>query len=171
MTQRIYFIGYMGSGKSTVGKRLALKLKYSFVDMDRLIEEEAGVTVRKIFEEKGEDEFRRLEHKAVLKTTKMNNVVVSTGGGAPCFFDNMNIINRNGISIYLKMTSEDLLKRLKGSKFERPLIRDLSNDELADYIKEKLREREPYYLKSKYIIDGKDPDISKITKLVTKEEK
>jgi shikimate kinase len=171
MTQRIYFIGFMGSGKSTVGKRLALKLKYSFVDIDRLIEYEAGVTVRKIFEEKGEDEFRKMEHEVVLKTIKMNNVVVSTGGGAPCFFDNMNIINRNGISIYLKMTSEDLLKRLKGSKFERPLIRDLSNDELADYIKEKLREREPYYLKSKYIVDGKDPDVQEIVKLVTKEEK
>jgi shikimate kinase len=76
----------------------------------------------------------------------------------------------NGISIYLKMTSEDLLKRLKGSKYERPLIRDLSTDEMANYIKEKLREREPYYLKSKYIIDGKDPDIAEIAKLLKKEK-
>ncbi len=171
MTQRIYLIGFMGSGKSTVGKRLALRLKYPFIDMDKAIEKVAGMPVRNIFEEKGEDEFRRMEHELVLKTAKMNYVVVSTGGGVPCFFDNMDIINRNGISIYLKMTSEDLLKRLKGSKYERPLIRDLSTDELAGYIKEKLREREPYYLKSKYIIDGKDPEIREIVRLVTKEEK
>lgn len=170
MTQRIYLIGFMGSGKSTVGKRLALRLKYSFVDMDKAIEGKSGMPVRKIFEEKGEDEFRRMEHNLVLETVKMNNVVVSTGGGVPCFFDNMDIINRSGISIYLKMTSEDLLKRLKGSKYERPLIRDFSTDEMADYIREKLREREPYYLKSKYIIDGKDPDITEIIKLVTKEK-
>jgi shikimate kinase len=170
MTQRIYLIGFMGSGKSTVGKRLALRLKYTFVDMDKAIEEEAGIPVRNIFEEKGEDEFRRLEHEMVLKTAEMNYVVVSTGGGVPCFFDNMDIINRNGISIYLQMKSEDLLKRLKGSKYERPLIRDLSTDELEEYIKEKLREREPYYLKSKYIIDGKNPDIKEIVKFVTEEE-
>jgi shikimate kinase len=171
MTQRIYLIGFMGSGKSTVGKRLALKLKYSFIDMDKVIEKGSGMTISEIFEEKGEDEFRRMEHKLVLETVNMTDVVVSTGGGVPCFFDNIDIINRNGISIYLKMTSEDLLKRLKGSKYERPLIRDLSPDEMAEYIKEKLREREPYYLKSKYIMDGKDPDIAEIVKLVTKEQR
>jgi shikimate kinase len=170
MTQRIYLIGFMGSGKSTVGKRLALRLNHSFVDMDKTIEEESGMTIREIFKKKGEDEFRRIEHKLILKTVKMNNVVVSTGGGVPCFFDNMDIINMNGISIYLKMTPEELLKRLKGSKYERPLIRDLSTDEMANYIKEKLREREPYYLKSKYIMDGKDPDIAEIVKLVSREE-
>jgi shikimate kinase len=138
--------------------------------MDKTIEEESGMTIREIFKKKGEDEFRRIEHKLILKTVKMNNVVVSTGGGVPCFFNNMDIINSNGISIYLKMTSEDLLKRLKGSKYERPLIRDLSPEEMAEYIKEKLREREPYYLKSKYIMDGKDPDITEIVKLVSKEE-
>jgi shikimate kinase len=170
MTQRIYLIGFMGSGKSTVGKRLALRLNYSYVDMDKTIEEESGMTIREIFKKKGEDEFRRIEHKLILKTVKMNNVVVSTGGGVPCFFDNMDIINMNGISIYLKMTPEELLKRLKGSKYERPLIRDLSTDEMANYIKEKLREREPNYLKSKYIMDGKDPDIAEIVKLVSREE-
>jgi shikimate kinase len=166
MIRRIYIIGFMGSGKSTFGKRLALRMNYSFIDMDSLIEEEAGMPIGKIFDEKGEDEFRKMEHEVVLRTSKMESVVVSTGGGVPCFFDNMDIINRNGISIYLKMTSDDLLKRLKGSKYERPLIRDLSTDEMADYIKKKLREREPYYLKSKYVIDGKDPDIEEIADMV-----
>ncbi len=160
----------MGSGKSTVGKRIALRLNYSFIDMDRVIENEAGMPINRIFDEKGEDEFRRIEHELVLKISKMKKVVVSTGGGVPCFFDNMEIINKNGISIYLKMTPEDLLKRLKGSKYERPLIRDLSTAELADYITEKLREREPYYLKSKHVVDGTEPNIPGIIDLVAQED-
>ena len=160
----------MGSGKSTVGKRLALRLGYSFLDMDREIQKEAGMNVNRIFAEKGEEEFRRMEHELILKISGMENVVISTGGGVPRFYDNMEIINKNGISIYLQMTPEDLLSRLKGSKYERPLIRGLSTAELADYISEKLREREPYYLKSKHIIDGKDPDVSGIIDLLGKED-
>jgi shikimate kinase len=167
---RIFLIGFMGSGKSTVGKRIALHLNYSFIDMDRVIENEAGMPINRIFDEKGEDEFRRIEHELVLKISKMKKVVVSTGGGVPCFFNNMEIINKNGISIYLKMTPEDLLKRLKGSKYERPLIRDLSTAELADYITEKLREREPYYLKSKHVVDGTELNIPGIIDLVAQED-
>jgi shikimate kinase len=167
---RIFLIGFMGSGKSTVGKRIALRLNYSFIDMDRVIENEAGMPINRIFDEKGEDEFRRMEHELVLKISKMKKVVVSTGGGVPCFFNNMEIINKNGISIYLKMTPEDLLKRLKGSKYERPLIRDLSTAELADYITEKLREREPYYLKSKHVVDGTELNIPGIIDLVAQED-
>jgi shikimate kinase len=138
--------------------------------MDRVIENEAGMPINRIFDEKGEDEFRRIEHELVLKISKMKKVVVSTGGGVPCFFNNMEIINKNGISIYLKMTPEDLLKRLKGSKYERPLIRDLSTAELADYITEKLREREPYYLKSKHVVDGTELNIPGIIDLVAQED-
>jgi shikimate kinase len=166
---RIFLIGFMGSGKSTAGKRLALRLKYSFIDMDRVIEEESRMPINRIFDEKGEEEFRRMEHELIKRISGMEDVVVSTGGGVPCRWDNMEIINKNGISIYLKMTAEDLLNRLKGSKYERPLIRDLSTAELAEYINEKLKEREPFYLKSKYIIDGAEPDIPEIIDLISKE--
>jgi shikimate kinase len=166
---RIFLIGFMGSGKSTAGKRLAMRLKYSFIDMDRVIEEESGMPINRIFDEKGEEEFRRMEHELIKRISGMEDVVVSTGGGVPCRWDNMEIINKNGISIYLKMTAEDLLNRLKGSKYERPLIRDLSTAELAEYINEKLKEREPFYLKSKYIIDGTEPDIPEIINLIFKE--
>ena len=161
----------MGSGKSTVGKRLALRLKYSFIDMDWVIEKENGMPINRIFDEKGEEEFRRMEHELVQRISGMEDVVVSTGGGVPCHWDNMEIINKYGISIYLKMTAEDLLNRLKGSKYERPLIRDLSTAELAEYISEKLKEREPFYLKSKYIIDGTEPDIHEIMNLISEEAK
>jgi shikimate kinase len=166
---RIFLIGFMGSGKTTVGETIALKLGYSFIDMDRVIEEEAGMTISQIFDEKGEDEFRRMEHELILRLSEMQNIVVSTGGGVPCFYDNMDIINKCGISIYLKMTPEDLLNRLKGSRFERPLIRDLSTEELEEYISKKLEEREPFYLKSKHAIDGTEPDIPGILNLLSED--
>jgi shikimate kinase len=166
---RIFLIGFMGSGKTTVGKAIALQLGYSFMDMDRVIEEETGMTISRIFDEKGEDEFRRLEHELILKLSQLQNIVVSTGGGVPCFYDNMDIINRYGISIYLKMTPEDLLNRLKGSRFERPLIRDLSAEELEEYISKKLKEREPFYLKSKHTVDGTEPDIPGILDLISED--
>jgi shikimate kinase len=167
---KIFLIGFMGSGKTTVGKKLASRLGYLFMDMDRVIEEESGMAISRIFDEKGEDEFRRMEHELILRIIQMENVVISTGGGVPCFYNNMELINKHGISIYLKMKPEDLLKRLKGSRYERPLIRDLSPGELDQYITDKLKERETYYLKSKYIIDGTHPDVPGILETFVAEE-
>jgi shikimate kinase len=167
---RIFLIGFMGSGKTTVGKKLASSLGYLFMDMDRVIEEESRMTISRIFDEMGEEEFRRMEHELILRIIQMENVVISTGGGVPCFYDNMELINRHGISIYLKMKPEDLLKRLKGSRYERPLIRDLSPGELDQYITDKLKERETQYLKSKYIIDGTHPDVPGILETIVAEE-
>jgi shikimate kinase len=160
----------MGSGKTTAGKKLASRLGYSFMDMDSEIEDENRMTISRIFDEKGEEEFRRMEHELILRLVRMDDIVVSTGGGVPCFYNNLELINNNGISIYLKMKPEDLLKRLKGSKYERPLIRDLSPEELDQYINEKLKEREPYYLKSKYVVDGSHPDVPGILQTIVAEE-
>lgn len=167
---KIFLIGFMGSGKTTVGKKLASKMGYLFMDMDRVIEEENQMTISRIFDEKGEDEFRMMEHDLILRIVQMEDVVISTGGGVPCFNTNMELINKHGISIYLKMNPEDLLKRLKGSKYERPLIRDLSPKELDQYISEKLKEREPHYLKSKYVVDGSHPDVPGIIETIVAEE-
>jgi shikimate kinase len=167
---RIFLIGFMGSGKTTAGKKLASRLGYSFMDMDSEIEDENRMTISRIFDEKGEEEFRRMEHELILRLVRMDDIVVSTGGGVPCFYNNLELINNNGISIYLKMKPEDLLKRLKGSKYERPLIRDLSPEELDQYINEKLKEREPYYLKSKYVVDGSHPDVPGILQTIVAEE-
>jgi shikimate kinase len=167
---KIFLIGFMGSGKTTVGKKLASRLRYLFMDMDSIIEEESGMPVSRIFDEKGEDEFRRMENELILRIIQLEDVVISTGGGVPCFYNNMELINKYGISIYLKMKPEDLLKRLQGSKYERPLIRDLSPKELDQYISEKLKEREPHYLKSKYVIDGSHPDVPGILEMIVAEE-
>jgi len=109
---RIFLIGFMGSGKTTVGQKLARRLGYSFIDMDMQIEKESSMSINQIFKELGEDGFRRREHDLLLRIIRMDNVVVSTGGGVPCFDNNMELINQNGMSIYLKMTPESLVKRL-----------------------------------------------------------
>lgn len=153
-----------------MGKKLASRLGYVFMDMDSVIEKESRMTISRIFDEKGEEEFRRMEHELILRLVQMDDIVISTGGGVPCFYNNMELINKHSISIYLKMKPEDLLKRLKGSKFERPLIRSLSPEELERYISEKLNEREPYYLKSKYIVDGSHPDVPGIIETIVAEE-
>jgi shikimate kinase len=168
---RIFLIGFMGSGKTTVGKELALCLGYSFIDMDKCVEEDTGMSVNQIFSELGEQEFRKLEHDMIIRIIKTDNVVVATGGGVPCYYKNMELINQNGISLYLRMTPEALTDRLKHSRSQRPLIRDLpTDDELAGFIKKKLKEREPFYLKSKHVVDGLDPDIDELAGLIRSEE-
>jgi len=163
---RIFLIGFMGSGKTTVGQKLARKLGYSFIDMDKRIEEESKMSINQIFSELGEQKFRKLEHDLILQIIKMDNVVVSTGGGVPCFNENMELINQCGISIYLKMTPEALVNRLIHSQSRRPLIRELSAAELPVFVRKKLEEREPYYLKSTYIHDGLDVNILEIENMI-----
>ncbi|KPK86796.1 MAG: hypothetical protein AMS27_04270 [Bacteroides sp. SM23_62_1] len=166
---RIFLIGFMGSGKTTVGQKLARRLGYSFIDMDMQIEKESSMSINQIFKELGEDGFRRREHDLLLRIIRMDNVVVSTGGGVPCFDNNMELINQNGMSIYLKMTPESLVKRLVHSQSKRPLIRELSSAELPGFVKTKLQERESYYLKSKIIYDGLDVQIEEIVRMITRE--
>lgn len=142
---RIFLIGFMGSGKTTLGKQLAKKLGYQFVDQDTLIEERLKMTVGDIFATYGENRFRLEEREVLLSFETSTNLVVSTGGGAPCFFDNIGIMNTLGCSIYLKAEPKTLANRLKNSQNTRPLIIGKSEQELLDYISAKLFEREPFY--------------------------
>ncbi|MDP4267400.1 MAG: shikimate kinase [Bacteroidota bacterium] len=151
---KIFLIGFMGSGKSTIGKRLAKLLDYSFVDMDLQIEKVMGKPVISIFSEDGEDFFRKTESEVLNDLIKGDNIVIATGGGCPCHSDNMKLINQNGISIYFKMAPESLFQRLINARRERPLISSLSQDQLLVYIKNTLNEREEYYLKSNFIVKG-----------------
>jgi shikimate kinase len=153
---RIYLIGYMGSGKSSIGKKLASRLGYSFVDLDSVIEEGQQETVAEIFVQKGEDAFRNLERVALHKTFKMENIVVSTGGGTPVFFDNMLILNKNGLCIYLKATADVLISRLQRNRHLRPLIASLSLENLQFFVKKQLEERSVFYEKSEMHIEAKD---------------
>lgn len=146
----------MGSGKSTLGAKLARKIQYDYVDMDVLIEETAGMTIPGIFKELGEQVFRKWEHDILLELCSKEQVVISTGGGAPCHNEMMQIMNDHGASIYIKLSPEALKKRLQNSKTERPLIKGKSDEALLDYIRSKLAEREHYYTQAKYTVEGMD---------------
>ena len=150
---RIFLIGFMGSGKTTVGKPLAKALGFRFVDMDHHITDTRHKTVAEIFEELGENGFRKLEQQTLQELSTQDNIVIATGGGAPCFFDNMEAMNRAGATIYLQVSPEGLATRLKHGRDKRPLLRGKNDRELLLYIKEKLVEREPFYKQARIIVD------------------
>jgi shikimate kinase len=154
---RIYLIGYMGSGKSTLGRRMANKLNIQFVDMDDYLEERNYKTIPQIFAEEGEESFRLKERKALEELSEFTDVVIATGGGAPCFFDNINLMNQSGKTIFLDLEPKILAYRLQHSKTERPLIYGKSKNELIHFIEEMLQKRRPFYEQAKYRIT--DPDI------------
>lgn len=141
----IFLIGYMGCGKSTVGRKLAKELNLDFIDLDTYIESRNFKTIPQIFSECGEEGFRQFEHKALLEVSQFENVIIATGGGAPCFLDNMEIIKKSGISIYLEGSPQLLADRLLHSKTERPLIKGKSKDELVAFIANTLEQRSFWY--------------------------
>jgi shikimate kinase len=143
----------MGSGKTTVGRQLALALGVTFYDLDWYIEMRYHRTVSQIFAEKGEDGFREIERNMLHEAAEFENIVLSCGGGTPCFFDNMEYMNSLAETVYLKASPEVLAMHLKMGKIERPLIKGKSDDELLQYIKDSLKAREPFYTKAKYTLD------------------
>ena len=150
---RIIIIGYMGAGKTTVGKALAKELGVTFYDLDWYIETRMRKTVKQIFDEQGDEGFRKMEHNMLHEVAEFENVIVSCGGGTPCFFDNMAYMNSLADTIYLKAAPEVLAMHLKMGKGRRPLIEGRSPDELEAYIREMLEQREPYYTQAKYTLD------------------
>jgi shikimate kinase len=151
---RIFLVGFMGSGKTTIGKQLACRLGYQFIDQDEMIEKRFSKTINEVFVTFGEAKFREAERDALLQLTEMDNVVISTGGGAPCFNGNMDLMNCYGVTIYLKANPGILMHRLKDTSAHRPLIKDKSEAELMQYITEKLTEREPFYTQAKHIVSA-----------------
>lgn len=144
-------MGYMGSGKTTVGKRLAKTLSLEFIDLDTYIQNRYRKTIPRLFEEKGEEGFRQAEREALREVAEFEDVVISTGGGAPCFFDNMELMNRAGTTIYLQAEPEELADRLSASKTVRPLIAGKSREELVPFIREHLSRREDYYKSARLV--------------------
>ena len=167
---RIFLIGYMGSGKSTVGQLLATRLGYDFIDMDNHIEEKQLKSVNQIFVEQGEQKFRQLEKQSLHEIADFDHVVISTGGGTPCFFDNMKYMNEQGVSIYLKLSTEELAERLESTHAnKRPLLGERKGEELLRFIRDGLAIREPYYLQARYSISGNiESAVTHICELIEK---
>lgn len=148
----IFLIGYMGCGKSTIGNNLSQIMKAQFTDLDNLIEKEIGLDICNIFHQKGEHFFRKKEHYYLTSINYSQNMIVAVGGGTPCFFDNMHFMNNIGVTIYLKVSFEELVSRLQFSNSRPKLFNKKVN--LEDLIKEQLIEREKYYLKSHHVIES-----------------
>lgn len=151
--RRIILIGYMGSGKTTVGKALSKETGMMFYDLDWYIESRMRKTVAQIFAEKGEEGFRKIEHNMLHEVAEFENVIISCGGGTPCFFDNIDYINQQGEVVYLKATPEVLYRHLLMGKVERPLIKNKTPEELIAYITEQVAKREEFYNKARYTLD------------------
>lgn len=151
--RRIILIGYMGAGKTTVGKALAKELRMPFYDLDWYIESRMHKTVKAIFDERGEAGFRQIEHNMLHEVAEFEDIIISCGGGTPCFFDNIDYMNRQGETVYLKATPEVLYGHLKMGKTIRPLLLNKTADEVQVFIREQLAQREPYYSKAKYVLD------------------
>lgn len=166
MQTRIFLIGFMGSGKSTLGSQLARRLDYQFVDMDHLIEETAEMSIPKIFNEHGEEVFRKWEHDILLEVCRREKLVISTGGGAPCHSGIMDLMNANGTSVYLKLTPEALRDRLIRSKTERPLIKGKSETELLEFITELLEQRAKFYEQATHSVNGISLHSEELAKLL-----
>lgn len=149
----IILVGYMCAGKTTVGKALARRLGVTFYDLDWYIEERFHTKVPRIFAEQGEEHFRDLERRMLHEVAEFENVIISCGGGTPCFFDNIDYINQQGEVVYLKATPEVLYRHLLMGKVERPLIKNKTPEELIVYITEQVAKREEFYNKAKYTLD------------------
>lgn len=144
----------MGSGKSTLGKKLAGLLNYDFVDLDTLIEERSGKSVPQIFKQDGEETFRKLESDCLSSLLAKKSTVVSLGGGTPCFNDNLEKIKKAGLLIYIELPAKTLAQRLRSSKQERPLLDKLNDNELLSTIERLMEQREKFYKQAHMIVRG-----------------
>jgi shikimate kinase len=138
----------MGSGKTTLGRALAKALGLTFIDLDNYIELRHCKSINQIFAERGEEGFRNIERNLLHEVCEFEDVVISSGGGTPCFFDNIDYMNAQGITIYLQVPNDRLLTRLKIAKSRRPLLKDKNDAEIAQFIVEQMQRREPVYTKA-----------------------
>jgi shikimate kinase len=163
---RVYLTGFMGAGKSTIGKKLAKLLNYSFVDTDTVIEKEQKLKITEIFNKYGEDYFRRKEKLALLETLKLDDAIVATGGGTVCFQENAEFMMTNGLVVFIEIPVEEITLRLLKDKVNRPLLKDFQSDkDLMEFIVQTYATRFPYYEKAHLKFDGLQTKTNKIRKL------
>ncbi|MBQ2908191.1 MAG: AAA family ATPase [Bacteroidales bacterium] len=153
---RIYLVGYMGSGKSSALKQLGKLLSWETYDLDSLFEEKYKISVQDFFHKYDEAAFRKLESQLLKETVKYENAVIATGGGTPCFYDNMEWMNANGTTIFLKVSTKTAVNRLLNSKKKRPLIEGKSEEQLLEYVERHYGERMPFYEKAQYTVKGEN---------------
>lgn len=161
--QRIFLIGFMGAGKTTVGKELSALMNCSFVDLDQYIEQRYRKTIREIFAEKGETFFRDIEQKMLREVAEFEDVVISTGGGTPCYHHNMSYMNEKGTTVYLKVSNRELVRRISRNQSTRPVLKDFTGDELTQFVEETIAKRSEFYEQAHVIFEMEAKDIASDT--------
>jgi len=151
---RYFLIGYKSSGKSTLGRKLSALTGLKFIDLDEVIEQHEGRKIPELYTDLGDEKFRVKEWEALKEVVKEDNIVVALGGGAPCYCDNMNLLEKKGEIIYLKLNDNVLVQRLKKATADRPIVLNKSEDELFTYVKDLRSRCEHFYMRAKYVIDG-----------------
>ncbi|HRG18146.1 MAG TPA: shikimate kinase [Flavobacterium lutivivi] len=164
MENKIILTGYMGSGKTTVGKLLSNKLGFNYIDLDDFIESKEKKSIKDIFSTKGEIYFRKLENNYLIQILdSTESLVLSLGGGTPCYSNNHELLKRKDLkSIYLKANIDTIFARIKNEKFKRPILSDIAEDELKDFIAQHLFERSYFYLFSKFIVEVDNKSVEEI---------
>lgn len=159
----IFIVGYMGAGKSSGGRRLATSLKLPFFDTDSALSEQWGQPISSLFEEWGEERFRKEESEVLRRLAALGGrKVVATGGGTPCHEDNMDFMLEQGVVIHFKVTIESLLIRLVAKRKERPLLSGIPEQELEAFIRGHLAEREPVYSRAQITVDAEALDAGRL---------
>ncbi len=166
----IFLIGYMGCGKSTIGRKLSQRLGWKVVDTDKIIEQDERCTIAQIFDNKGEEYFRDLERGVVEKlSNKSENCIVSTGGGLPVWGENMALLSGVGVTVYLKRTATNIASRLSANgRYKRPKLRGLNDEELVAFMSENIALREPIYNQAELVIDAVPLDDNEILNTIVK---
>ena len=162
---KVFLVGYMGVGKTTVGKRLANALDLAFIDLDAYIEAAERRTISTIFEQEGESSFRGIERRSLREVAQMDKVLISCGGGTPCYYDNMRFMKEQGVTVYLEMDPLSIVYRLSHAKEERPLVARLGPEELMSFVKQHLSERAEYYEEADVIFNALGLNASKMDDL------
>lgn len=163
---KVFLIGFMGSGKSYWARHLAESLQLPLLDMDEEIEKRVGLTIKDIFFQKGETYFRNMEYEMLKEVINKDEILLSCGGGLPCFYDNMTLMNQHGLTIWLHPPVEVMVERLIRKKYKRPLLKDLNDGQLADFVTKKLEERSAFYSQAKLIINPVDYSVESLTQKI-----
>lgn len=162
----IFIIGYMGAGKTTLGKLLAERLNYQFLDMDEIFEISTGYSIGSYFEKFGEAAFRLKEREILFNHLDELKTVIATGGGTPCYADNMAIMNQKGITVFIDTGFETIIARLGGEIHDRPILKDIPHEQLPSFIKDHMKLRSEYYSKAFIKIDGEQVNLEDLSALI-----
>lgn len=162
---KVFLIGYMYSGKTTVGRLLARRLGVEFVDLDEEIERRYRISVPMMFSRYGEEAFRVLEHRTLMSLDQ-EDCLVATGGGTACSQENMDYMKQNGVVVYMKMGIEGILKRAARSRKVRPLLADKTEDERREFVTRQLAMRERYYMQADVTVESDTEEVNQLADMV-----